>query len=72
MGVVLLVEDMQHRLNSIVEIVLRTLTDKEGLVRVVQVKANNSVLTRTVHKLCLIEKNCSVIMGEITFICYLR
>ena len=48
--------DMQHRTNWIVGRVLRTLVDKEGLVRVVQVKARNSVLTRPVTKLCLIEK----------------
>ena len=54
--VVLLAEDMQHRSNWIVGRVLRILTDKEGLVRVVQVKARNPVLTRSVTKLCLIEK----------------
>ena len=54
--VVLLVEDMQHRSNWVVGRVIRTLTDKEGLVRVVQVKARNTVLTRPVTKLCLIEK----------------
>ena len=54
--VVLLVEDMQHRSNWLVGRVIRTLTDKEGLVRVVQVKARNTVLTRPVTKLCLIEK----------------
>ena len=54
--VVLLVEDMQHRSNWVVGRVLRTLTDKEGFVLVVQVKARKSVLTRPVTKLCLIEK----------------
>ena len=54
--VVLLVEDMQHRSNWVVGRVIRTLTDKEGLVRVVQVKARNTILTRPVTKLCLIEK----------------
>ena len=54
--VVLLVEDMQHRSNWVVGRVIRTLTDKEGFVRVVQVKARNTLLTRPVTKLCLIEK----------------
>ena len=54
--VVLLVEDMQHRSNWVVGRVIRTLNDKEGLVRVVQVKARNTVLTRPITKLCLIEK----------------
>ena len=48
--------DMQHRSNWVVGRVIRTLTDKEGLVRVAQVKARNTVLTRPVTKLCLIEK----------------
>ena len=39
--VVLLFENMQHRSNWIIGRVLQTLTDKEGLVRVVQVKARN-------------------------------
>ena len=55
-SVVLLVEDMQHRSNWAVGRVIRTLTDKEGLVQVVQVKACNIILTRPVTKLCLIEK----------------
>ena len=57
--VVLLVEDMQHRSNWVVGREIRTLTDKEGLVRVAQVKACNSVLTRPVTKLCLIKKQLS-------------
>ena len=47
---------MQHRSNWVVGRVIRTLTDKEGFVRVVQVKARNTLLTRPVTKLCLIEK----------------
>ena len=52
--IVLIADDMQQRFHWVLGRVLKTFSDKRGLVRRVQVKSRNRVVMRPISKLCLI------------------
>ena len=52
--IVLIVEDMQQRSKWVLGRVVKTFSDKSGVVRTVSFKTPSSVITRPITKLCLI------------------
>ena len=51
--IALIVEDMQQRSKWVLGGVVKTFSDKSGVVRTVSVKTPSSVITRPIAKLCL-------------------
>ena len=52
--IVSIVEDMQQRSKWVLSRVVKTFSDKSGVVRIISVKTPSSVITRHIAKLCLI------------------
>jgi len=53
--VVLVADDNLPRCNWPLGRIVKTLLEADGLVRTVEVKTANSVMSRPIHKLCVIE-----------------